>query len=149
MTFLRGSRFSTQSVLVTSQALHALVGRFGEPRVDLHLKLAYFCMSELTLPDSARSNTVKQLDRRNRGNFECKYMLFLVQISMQIHTDTFRSWACWARVLLFCKFAELGFPAGRFACFCRNHPLLRCRQAYTVKVERRTKRKRGPRPLSE
>ena len=42
-------------------------------------------MSELTLPDSARSNTVKQLDRRNRGNFECKYMLFLVQISMQIH----------------------------------------------------------------
>jgi hypothetical protein len=55
--------------------------------VDLHLKLAHFCMSELTLPDAARSNTVKQLDRRNRGNFECKYMLFLVQISMQMHRE--------------------------------------------------------------
>ena len=43
-------------------------------------------MSELTLPDAARSNTVKQLDRRNRGNLERKYMLFLVQISMQMHT---------------------------------------------------------------
>ena len=60
---------------------------FGSPPyVDLHLKLAHFCMSELTLPDAARSNTVKQLDRRNRGNFECKYMLFLVQISMQMHS---------------------------------------------------------------
>ena len=43
-------------------------------------------MSELTLPDAARSNTVKQLDRRSRGNLKCKYMLFLVQISMQMHT---------------------------------------------------------------
>ena len=40
----------------------------------------------MALPDAARSNTVKQLDRRNRGNLECKYMLFLVQISMQMHT---------------------------------------------------------------
>jgi hypothetical protein len=37
------------------------------------------------LPDAARSNTVKQLDRRNRGTLKCKYMLFLVQISMQMH----------------------------------------------------------------
>ena len=43
-------------------------------------------MSELTLPDAARSNTVKQLYCRNRGNLKCKYMLFLVQISMQMHT---------------------------------------------------------------
>ncbi len=43
-------------------------------------------MSELTLPDGARSNTVKQLDRRSRGNLECKYMLFMVQISMQMNT---------------------------------------------------------------
>ena len=42
-------------------------------------------MSELTLPDAARGNNVKQLDRRNRDNLECKYMLFLVQISMQMH----------------------------------------------------------------
>jgi hypothetical protein len=47
-------------------------------------------MSELTLPDAARSNTVKQLDRRNRGNLECKYILFLVQISMQMHIQGFR-----------------------------------------------------------
>ena len=43
-------------------------------------------MSELTLPDADRSNTVKQLDRRNRGNLKYKYMLFLVQISMQMHS---------------------------------------------------------------
>ena len=54
--------------------------------VDLHPIFTHFCMSELTLPDAARSNTVKQLDRRNRGNLKCKYMLFLVQISMQMHT---------------------------------------------------------------
>ena len=58
---------------------------------DLHLKLAHFCMSELTLPDAGRSNTVKQLDRRNRGNFECKYMRFLVQISMQLHNQGIKS----------------------------------------------------------
>jgi hypothetical protein len=46
-------------------------------------------MSELTLPDAAQSNAVKQLDRRNRGNLECKYMLFLVQISMQMHSQPF------------------------------------------------------------
>ena len=44
-------------------------------------------MSELTLPDAARSNTFKQLDRRKRCNLECKYMLFLVQISMQMHNS--------------------------------------------------------------
>ena len=27
----------------------------------------------MTLADATRSNTVKQLDRRNRGNLECKY----------------------------------------------------------------------------
>jgi hypothetical protein len=56
-------------------------------------------MSELTLPDAARRNTVKQLDRRNRGNLECKYMLFLVQISMQIHKP----------FLLIYSFAHLAF----------------------------------------
>jgi hypothetical protein len=44
-----------------------------------------FGMSKLTLPDAAWSKAVKKLDRRNRGNLECKYMLYLVQISMQIH----------------------------------------------------------------
>ena len=49
-------------------------------------------MSELTLPDSARSNTVKQFDRRNRGNLECKYMLFWVQISMQMHNQVMNTY---------------------------------------------------------
>lgn len=43
-------------------------------------------MSELTLPDAARSNTVKQLDRCSRGNSECKFVLFLAQISVQMHS---------------------------------------------------------------
>jgi carbon storage regulator CsrA len=42
-------------------------------------------MSELPPPDAARSNTVKQLDHFSRGNSECKYILFLVQISVQIN----------------------------------------------------------------
>jgi hypothetical protein len=56
--------------------------------VDLHPIFTHFCMSELTLPDAALSNIVKQLDRRKRGNLKCKYMLFLVQISMQMHTQS-------------------------------------------------------------
>lgn len=39
----------------------------------------------LPRPDAAQSNTVKQLDGCSRGNLECKYVLFLVQISMQMH----------------------------------------------------------------
>ena len=31
-----------------------------------------FCMSKLTLPDAARSNSVKRLDPNSRGNSECK-----------------------------------------------------------------------------
>ena len=48
--------------------------------VDLHPIFTHFCMSELTLPDAALSNIVKQLDRRKRGNLKCKYMLFLVKL---------------------------------------------------------------------
>ena len=44
-----------------------------------------FCMSELTLLDATQNSTVKHLDRCSRGNSMCKYMLFLVQISMQMH----------------------------------------------------------------
>ena len=42
-------------------------------------------MLELTLPDAARSTTVKQLDDCSRVNSECEYMLFLVHISVQIN----------------------------------------------------------------
>jgi hypothetical protein len=44
-------------------------------------------MSELILPEVARSNTVKQLDSRNRGNLECKLAPFLAQISVQINSN--------------------------------------------------------------
>ncbi len=40
-------------------------------------------MSELTLPDAARSNNFKQLERCSRINSECKYILVLVQISVK------------------------------------------------------------------
>ena len=42
-------------------------------------------MSESTLPDAARNSIVKQLDHCSRGNPECKYILFLAQISVQIN----------------------------------------------------------------
>ena len=42
-------------------------------------------MSELTLPDAARSNNFKQLERCSRLNSECKYILILVQNSVQMH----------------------------------------------------------------
>jgi hypothetical protein len=40
----------------------------------------------IRLTEVARSNTVKQLDSRNRGNLECKSAPFLAQISVQINT---------------------------------------------------------------
>ncbi len=43
-------------------------------------------MQKGPLPDAARSNTVKQFERSSRGKLECKYVLFLVQSSLQIHT---------------------------------------------------------------
>ena len=43
------------------------------------------CMQKLTLPDVAWSNTVKQLGRCSRGNSEYKYILFFVQIPMQMN----------------------------------------------------------------
>jgi hypothetical protein len=42
-------------------------------------------MSELTLPDAARSNNIKQLERSSRINSECEYIVILVQISVQMH----------------------------------------------------------------
>ena len=44
-----------------------------------------FCILELTLHGAVSSNAAKLLDRCSRGNFECKYILFLVQISVQIN----------------------------------------------------------------
>jgi hypothetical protein len=44
-------------------------------------------ISESPLPDAAQRNNVKQLDRCNRGNSKCKYMLFLIQILMQMYSD--------------------------------------------------------------
>ena len=69
-----------------NEAEQANILEAEEWAVDLHPIFTHFCMSELTLPDAARSNIVKQLDRRKRGNLKCKYMLFLVQISMQMHS---------------------------------------------------------------
>ena len=54
--------------------------------VDLHPKLPSLCMQELPHLSVAQSNIVKQFDCCSRGNSECKYMLFLVQISLQMHT---------------------------------------------------------------
>ena len=52
-----------------------------------------FCMSELTLLDATQSSAVKHLDRCSRGNSMCKYILFLVQISMQMHSQKpLRNW---------------------------------------------------------
>ena len=42
-------------------------------------------MQEVTHPSVAQSNTVKQSNRYSRGNMECKYKLFLVNISVQMH----------------------------------------------------------------
>ncbi len=48
-------------------------------------------MSEFTPLNAARSNNVKQFDRCGQGKSACKYVLFLVQISVQIHTLAIRS----------------------------------------------------------
>ena len=42
-------------------------------------------MQEVTHYSVAQSNTVKQFDCCSRGNSGCKYILILVQISVQIH----------------------------------------------------------------
>ena len=42
-------------------------------------------MQEVTHPSVAQSNIVKQVDCCSRGNSRCKYILFLVQISVQIN----------------------------------------------------------------
>jgi len=47
-------------------------------------------MQEVDHPKVAQSNTVKQFDCYSRVNSECKFMLFLVQISVQMHSIT--SW---------------------------------------------------------
>ena len=44
-----------------------------------------FCILKLTLHGEVPSNAAKLLDRCSRGNFECKYILFLVQNSVQIN----------------------------------------------------------------
>jgi len=54
--------------------------------VYLHPILPSLCMQEVTHPSVAQSNTVKQSNRCSRGNMECKYKLFFIQISVQIHT---------------------------------------------------------------
>jgi hypothetical protein len=54
--------------------------------VDLHPNLPSLCMQEVTHPSVAQSNTVKQSNRCSRGNMECTYKLFLVHISVQMHT---------------------------------------------------------------
>jgi hypothetical protein len=56
--------------------------------VNLHPILPSHCMQEVTHPSVAQSNIVKQVDCCSRGNSRCKYILFLVQISVQINTDT-------------------------------------------------------------
>jgi len=54
--------------------------------VDLHPILPSLCMQEVPHPSVSQHNTVKQFDCCSRGNSECKYILFMVQISLQKHT---------------------------------------------------------------
>jgi hypothetical protein len=44
-------------------------------------------MQEVPHPSVAQSNTVKQSDCCSRGNSGCKYIYFLVQISVQLHSQ--------------------------------------------------------------
>ena len=55
--------------------------------VNLHQILTQLLQSKLPRPNAVRSNVVKQLDCCGRGNLKCKCILFLVQISVQIHRN--------------------------------------------------------------
>ena len=46
-------------------------------------------MQKATHASVAQSNTVKQSNHCNRGNMECTYKLFLIQISVQMHAGGF------------------------------------------------------------
>ena len=63
----------------------------GYLAVDLHPIFPSFCMQEVNHPSVAQSNTVKQFDCCSRGKSECKFTLFLVQISVQINRLSLRS----------------------------------------------------------
>jgi hypothetical protein len=54
----------------------------------LHPIFPSFCIQEVNHPSVAQSNTVKQFDCCGRGNSDCKFMLFLVQFSVQMHSHS-------------------------------------------------------------
>ena len=58
--------------------------------VDLYPILPSLCMQEVPHPSVVQHRAVKQSDCYSRGNSKCKYMQFLVQLSVQMHTHPFK-----------------------------------------------------------